>query len=111
MEYLTTSNIHIVGAAAQLPPFTAALDDAIRDARAALLNGSLDGAIDRLKDASRVAREVEDPRAPELTNLAGALEPALVDSQACRDVLRRPVPRSITNHPPAALALSALNLA
>jgi hypothetical protein len=60
---LDMNNILAIGTAAQLPPFTAALDDAIRDARAALLNGSLDGAIDRLKDASRVAREVEVSRA------------------------------------------------
>jgi hypothetical protein len=71
------NNIYAIGAAAQLPSFTAALDDAIRKARTALLNGSLDCAIDSLKDARRVAREGEDPRAHELANLADALMPAV----------------------------------
>jgi hypothetical protein len=73
------SNIHIVGTAAQ-PPLTAngatAFDDAIRDARVALVNGSLDGAFERLADASRLAAEVKYPQAHELANLVGALEPA-----------------------------------
>ena len=73
-------NIHVIGTAAQLPPAAsavAALDAAIRDARTALPNGSLDGAIDRLESASRVAREVEDPHAQELAHLADALMPAV----------------------------------
>jgi hypothetical protein len=56
------NDIHLIGTAAQMPPLTAsavaAFDDAIRIARAALLDGSLDGAIDRLNEASRMAREV-----------------------------------------------------
>jgi hypothetical protein len=68
-----------IGAAAQSAPTAnpvAAFGDAIRNARSALLNGLLDGTIDRLEDASRLAAEVNNPHAHELANLAGALEPA-----------------------------------
>ena len=74
------SNIHVIGTAAQLPPAAsavAALDGAIRNALNALLSGSLDRAVDRLKDAGRAAHEVEDPHAHELANLADALVPAV----------------------------------
>jgi hypothetical protein len=47
-------NIDGIATAAQLLPLTAALDDAIRNARAAL-NGPLDCAKARLEKASRVA--------------------------------------------------------
>jgi hypothetical protein len=73
------NDIHLVEIATQSPPTAnpvAAFDDAIRDARSALLNGLLEGTIDRLEDASRLAAEVNDPHAHELGNLIGALEPA-----------------------------------
>jgi hypothetical protein len=66
---------------AQSPPTTAKavadFGDAIRHARVALLNGPIDGAVAHLEEASRFAREVFDPHARELANLAAALEPAL----------------------------------
>jgi hypothetical protein len=61
------------------PPGTKAVadfDDAIRNARFALLNGPIDCAKGRLEKASRLAAEVKNPHARELANLASALTPA-----------------------------------
>ena len=49
--------------------------DAIRNARVAL-SGPLDGAILRLKEASRLAAQIKNPHAHELAYLVGALKPA-----------------------------------
>jgi hypothetical protein len=74
------SNLHEFVAAAQSPPPTAnavaGFNDAIRNARFALLNGPLDCAKARLENASRLAAEVKNPYARELANLASALSPA-----------------------------------
>jgi hypothetical protein len=75
------TTIQTSGPAAQSPlPIAKAVadfGDAIRNTRFALLNGSLDCAIARLEKASRLAREVSNPHAHELANLANALSPAL----------------------------------
>jgi hypothetical protein len=74
------TNIHGNGAAAQVlpsvPTAVASVDAAIRSARFALRHGPLDWAISHIEKASRVAGGVGNPHASELTNLAGALEPA-----------------------------------
>ena len=74
------NNVLAIEIAAQSPPSTtnavAGFNDAIRNARFALLNGPLDCAKARLEKASRLAAEVENPCARELANLASALSPA-----------------------------------
>ena len=51
-------------------------NDAIRNARFALLNGPIDCAKARLEKAGRLAAEAKNPYARELANLASALSPA-----------------------------------
>ena len=74
------NNVLAIEIAAQSPPSTtnavAGFNDAIRNARFALLNGPLDCAKARLEKASRLAAEVKNPCAHELANLASALSPA-----------------------------------
>jgi hypothetical protein len=74
------NNIHLIEKAAQSPPPTAnavaGFNDAIRNARLALLSGPLDCAKARLEKESRLAAEVKNPYARELANLASALSPA-----------------------------------
>ena len=67
--------IQVNRTAAQLPSVTD-FDDAIRNARFALHSRPLDWALSHLEKASRIAGAV-GPHAPELANLAGALEPAV----------------------------------
>ncbi len=75
------SIVHHNGTAAQVPPLTAsevsAFNEAIRNARFALLNGPLDCAKARLEKASRLAAEVENSCAREVAYLASELSPAL----------------------------------
>jgi hypothetical protein len=74
------SNQHEFVAEAQSPPLianaVAAFNDAIRNARLALISGPLGSAIVHLEDASRLAAEVKNLHAHELANLASALSPA-----------------------------------
>jgi hypothetical protein len=74
------TTIQANGTAAQLPSVTTKavtdFNDAIRNARFALLNGPLDCAKARLENASRLSAEVKNPYARELANLASALSPA-----------------------------------
>jgi hypothetical protein len=72
-------SIQVNRTAAQFPSITTKavtdFDDAIRNARFALLNGPLDCAKARLEKASRLAAEVKNPYTRELANLASALSP------------------------------------
>jgi hypothetical protein len=74
------NNVLAIGTAAQSPPpatnAVAGFNDAIRNARFALLNGPLDCAIARLETASRLATEVKNPYAREIGKLASALSSA-----------------------------------
>ena len=74
-------NIDGTETATQSPPLStpalADVDNAIRSARVALLDGRLDSAIDRLREASCLAAETCSADARELANLASALSPAL----------------------------------
>jgi hypothetical protein len=84
------------GTAAQPPPTSAKavadLSNAIRDAHTAL-NGPLDDAIARLREASRLAAEVNNPHAQELANLVGALEPAFETQKLVEMCVRDMLPK------------------
>ena len=75
------SNINVNRRAVQSPPLTANaaadVNNAIRNARFALKNGPIDGAITKLEKVSRLADEVGNPHACQLANFANALAPAL----------------------------------
>jgi hypothetical protein len=85
-------NIHPIATAAQLTPPTANEVAAIRNALVALRNGPLGGAIDRLREASRLATEACSPRGRELANLASALAPAFETAQLVEMCVRDMIP-------------------
>jgi hypothetical protein len=72
--------IQVNQTAAQLSSVTTTavtdFNDAIRDARFALHNGTLDCAIDHLEKASRIADEVGNPHACQLANFGSAVRSA-----------------------------------
>jgi hypothetical protein len=69
-----------IGTSAQLPPVpmkpVTVFSDAIRNARFALKNRPIDGAINKLEKVSRLAGEVGNPHACELANFANELRSA-----------------------------------